>query len=157
MSRKKNPFASAEELDNLTAQYFIYIDGEYHLEEKEIKASKQGESTQQKVWDREPEPATIAGLAFYLGFSSRQVFEEYEEKGKFADQLKRARLRIEAAYEKKLHYQSPTGAIFALKSMGWSERTEGNAADGITNAVLKVEIFQSGPQLASSENEVLMN
>jgi hypothetical protein len=108
------------------------------------------------VWDREPEPATIAGLALYLGFSSRQAFEDYEANGKFADRLKRARLQIEAAYEKKLHYQSPTGAIFALKSMGWNERADNKPADEAANTLLKVEIIKSGPQLAASEKEVIL-
>jgi hypothetical protein len=60
-----------------------------------------------------------------------------------------------ADYEKKLHVTSSTRAIFALKSMGWNERTE-KPADIATNNVLKVEIIQSGPKLASSEKEVIL-
>ncbi len=60
-----------------------------------------------------------------------------------------------ADYEKKLHVTSSTGAIFALKSMGWNERTE-KTTDIATNNVLKVEIIQSGPKLASSEKEVIL-
>lgn len=154
MRRKTNLFASADELDKLITQYFNQTAGEHHLEQPKEKQSKaKPDTAEQKVWDREPEPATITGLALYLGFNSRQAFEDYEAKGKFADHLKRARLRIMADYEKKLHVTSSAGAIFALKSMGWNERADNKASDEITT-ILKVEIIQSGPQLASSEQEV---
>ncbi|MDB5145315.1 MAG: hypothetical protein JWQ66_4028 [Mucilaginibacter sp.] len=157
MRKKSPPFSSARELDDLIAQYFTWIDGEYHLEQKDAKATKANtNTTEQKIWDREPEPATIAGLALHLGFSSRQAFEDYEANSKFADQLQRARLRIIADYEKKLHVTSSAGAIFALKSMGWNERTDHKPADETANTLLKVEIIQSGPKLASSESGVIL-
>jgi hypothetical protein len=157
MRRKTLPFASVAELDDLIAQYFTYIEGEYHLKPKEAKNTKTTtDPIEQKVWDREPEPATIAGLVHYLGFSSRQAFETYETKGKYAGQLKRARLRIMAHYEKKLHATSSSGAIFALKSMGWDDRPETKPVDEAANTVFKIEIVQSGPRLASSEQEVAL-
>ena len=158
LNKKPMPaFRSAHELDKLITQYFTWIEGEYHLEPKEAKNKKvPDEVTEQKVWDREAEPATIAGLAFHLGFSSRQALEDYEANGKFAEQLKRARLRIMADYEKKLHVTSSAGAIFALKSMGWNERADNKPANGNTNPTLKVEIIRSGPPLAASEQEVIL-
>lgn len=156
MRRKKISFDTATRLNELITQYFSYIGGDYHLEQKKIKGKIPADAIEQKVCDREPEPATITGLALYLGFSSRQAFEEYETKGKFADHLKRARLRIMADYEKKLHVTSSTGAIFALKSMGWNERPEIKPTDEPANTILKVEIIHTGPQLASSENEVVL-
>jgi hypothetical protein len=172
MRRKTLPFASVNELDNLIAQYFTYIEGEYHFEtgvkversKREVKNSetekmpavRRKAENKQKVWDREPEPATIAGLVHYLGFSSRQAFEGCEAKGKYADQLKRARLRVMANYEKKLHATSSSGAIFALKSMGWDERPEPKPADEAANTVFKIEIVQAGPKLASAESEVVL-
>lgn len=156
MKRKTNLFASANELDDLITQYFNWTAGEYHMEQSKEKTQKaKAEATEQKVYDREPEPATITGLALYLGFSSRKAFESYEAKGKFADHLKRARLRIMADYEKKLHVTSSAGAIFALKSMGWNEHSDNKPSDEAAT-VLKVEIIQSGPQLASSEQEVTL-
>ncbi len=156
MRKKINLFASADELDKLITQYFNWTAGEYHLEQPKAKQSKaKTDTAEQKVWDREPEPATITGLALYLGFSSRQAFEDYEAKGKFANHLKRARLRIMADYEKKLHVTSSAGAIFALKSMGWNERADNKPSEG-TITLLKVEVIQSGPQLASSEQEVAL-
>ena len=73
----------------------------------------------------EPEPATISGMALFQGFSSKLEFEAYKETSKHAAILKQGRLRIEAAYEARL-YQTPTGVIFALKTMGWNDKPELN-------------------------------
>jgi hypothetical protein len=152
MNKKKYKFTTADELDVLIAQYFEHIKGVSHQEERPGKTVK-SKPVKVTVWDREPEPATVAGLALYLGFSSRQALELCEVKGKYASVLKRARLRIEELYEKKLHTQYTSGAIFALKSMGWNERTD---TIELGNIKLKIEIVQSGPQLAASEKEVVL-
>lgn len=62
-------------------QYFEWIEGKYHTIQKEIK----GILTDEKVWEREPEPVTIAGPALYLGFTSRKELEQCEASGKYAD------------------------------------------------------------------------
>jgi hypothetical protein len=67
---------------------------------------------------------TICGLALYLGFSTRKSLIDYEGKIEFVNVIKKAKLRIENIYEQNLHYNSPTGSIFALKNMGWSDKTE---------------------------------
>lgn len=72
----------------------------------------------------ENEPATITGLALYLGFESRQSFYDYEKDEKFSYIIKKARLRIEYEYEKKLTGQNVAGPVFALKNMGWKDRSE---------------------------------
>jgi hypothetical protein len=150
MPKKKHPFTSAQELDDKIDQYFNDIEEKSTSEEEQLNSASAQKNTKSKS-----QQITITGLALHLGFSSRQAFENCEAKGKFADQLKRARLRVMADYEKKLHVTSSTGAIFALKSMGWNERTE-KPADITANTVLKVEIIQSGPKLASSEKEVIL-
>jgi hypothetical protein len=108
---------TAAKLASRVDAYFKYIEGEYHEEQKPGKTAGSPTETV-KVYDREPEPPTIAGLTFFLGFNSRREYDDYEENGLYAKILKRARLRIEAEYEKKLHYQSSAGAMFALKTMG---------------------------------------
>lgn len=85
-------FSSADELDKLVDAFFKQLEGK--------------KRTMQKTGDNKttgPKPATLTGLALHLGFHSREQFERYENKGKFAANLKKARLRIEAIYEKKLH------------------------------------------------------
>jgi len=67
---------------------------------------------------------TICGLAYFLGFSSRQSLLDYEKNIEFSDIIKTARLRIEMNYEELLLDKSPTGAIFALKNMGWTDKQE---------------------------------
>ena len=67
---------------------------------------------------------TICGLALYLGFLSRKAFYDYEQKPEFSDTIKKARLKIENEYEKQLYNDKCTGAIFALKNLGWKDKTE---------------------------------
>ena len=78
-----------------------------------------------------PQNLTITGLALYLGFESRQSVYDYEEKEQFTYIIKRAKLFIEHAYELKLSGNSPTGAIFVLKNMGWRDKTEVDHSGGI--------------------------
>jgi len=72
----------------------------------------------------EIEVPTITGLTIYLGFESRQSFYDYEKKEGFSYTIKRARLFIECEYEEQLQIGNTTGAIFALKNMGWIDKTE---------------------------------
>lgn len=101
------------------------------------------------------EPITLTGLALFLGFTSKEAFDEYEQFYKYADSLKRARFRVMAYYESRLHYPAPTGAMFALKSMGWGDKVK--AAKAATKSKsLTVKVIQSGPQPVSSEKEVAL-
>jgi hypothetical protein len=93
-------FSSADELDKLVDAFFK------QLESKRRPTQKTGATKTADV-----KPATLTGLALHLGFNSRGQFELYESKGKFAANLKKARLRIEAIYEKKLHQSTFGGAI----------------------------------------------
>ncbi|MBB6108955.1 terminase small subunit [Mucilaginibacter lappiensis] len=145
---------SAAVLANRIEQYFKHIEGTSHLEQKPGNG-KDPTSTAQKVWDREPESATIAGMALFLGFSSKLEFEAYEVSGKHASVLKRGRLRLEAAYESRL-YQTPTGVIFALKTLGWNDKPEVQKSNTKTNDTLKVEVVNTGPLPAGNEKEVVL-
>jgi hypothetical protein len=73
---------------------------------------------------RKKERKTICGLAYYLGFESRQSFYDYEKRVEFSYTIKRARLRIEMVYENNLQSGFSTGSIFALKNMSWSDKQE---------------------------------
>jgi len=67
---------------------------------------------------------TVCGLAYFLGFESRQSLYAYEQKLEFSYTIKRARLRIEQMYEQNLQFNNAAGSIFALKNMGWQDKTE---------------------------------
>jgi hypothetical protein len=70
----------------------------------------------------EMEVPTITGLCLYCGFASRQSFYDYEKEDGFSYIIKKARLFIETHYEELLQVGNTTGAIFALKNMGWIDR-----------------------------------
>lgn len=74
---------------------------------------------------------TITGLAYYLGFESRQSFYDYEERAEFSYTVKRARLFIEVEYEEQLQHGNTVGAIFALKNMGWRDKVEQEISGGL--------------------------
>lgn len=117
-------FKKPRDLAKKVDKYFVYINGESHIEKKRIynPDTKKREVVEVTVWDREPEPATITGLVLYLGFNSRSSLDDYEEMEEYSCIIKRARARVQYEYEKKLSGdQRPTGAIFALKNMGWSD------------------------------------
>ena len=145
-------FSSGKKLDELIMQYFKEIYNETQPE----KNNQDKPADAKKSVKLKSAPPTISGLAFHLGFDSRQSFENYEANGKWALKLKRARLKIEAVYEQKLHEQPSSGAIFALKNMGWNERLVNKFGTEEAGNLLKVEIVQSGPKLAASEKEVIM-
>jgi hypothetical protein len=77
-------------------------------------------------------PNTITGLAYFLGFADRQSLNDYQERPEYSFIIKRARARVEMAYEEKLSGQNVTGAIFALKNMGWKDKTEVEQSGGLT-------------------------
>ena len=83
-------------------------------------------------FDNHPDKPTLTGLAYELGFESRQSMYDYEKRSEdFSYTIKRARLRIEQHYEERLNTQYSSGAIFALKNMGWSDKRDIEFPEGI--------------------------
>lgn len=140
-------FQTFRKLSNKVNAYFRYIEGQFHIEK--------GDNSDKKIWERDPEPATLTGLAHFIGFESRQQLEDYERSGEFGNVIRRCRLRIEALYEKKLHQQSSAGAVFALKNMGWNSNGEDRPVGEQAFASLKIEIIEGGPPLAAAEGDIV--
>lgn len=126
MTKKKNPedllkvgrkpfYSTVEELEQKINEYFA------NCPDKRIIKLRDSEGLEHN--DYIPCP-TVTGLALYLGFTDRQSMYDYQEKPEFTCTIKRARTFIEREYEKMLHNGQCTGAIFALKNMGWKDRTE---------------------------------
>ena len=68
---------------------------------------------------------TISGMAYFLGFESRQSMYDYKNKDNgFSYIIKRAMLYMEKHYEQIIQGKAPTGAIFALKNMEWRDKSE---------------------------------
>ena len=81
----------------------------------------------QEYCTEKKEPVTWTGLALYLGFSSRQSIDEYLKYEGFSDSVKRAKTFVEWHYEMKLHGNTPSGSIFALKNFGWTDKASEEA------------------------------
>jgi len=109
---KGNLFALGLDTSGRPPIYSDDEDGFKEYKDRCISFFEYCESTKQK--------ATITGLALYLGFSSRGTLNEYSKKKVFSDITKRAMLMVENSYE----LGGNTIDIFALKNMGWKDKTE---------------------------------
>ena len=76
--------------------------------------------------ETEERPLTITGLCLHLGFEERKRLYEQADRAGFSHSVKRARLIVEADYERRLGDKtlSAAGTIFALKNFGWTDKTE---------------------------------
>jgi len=90
----------------------------------------------------EDKTVTLTGMILHLGLSSRQSLDRYKTYDGFSDSVKRLKLLVENAYEQRLAKNNPTGSIFALKNMGWSDRQEldHQSSDGSMSGVDRVQI-----------------
>jgi len=101
----------------------------------------------------------ISGLVSFLGFESRQSFYDYEAKSEFSYTIKKARLKIETEYEKQLYMDKCTGAIFALKNLGWKDTSqkEITGKDGEPLQVKKVFITAEEQKEVKEHIEEVIN
>ena len=74
----------------------------------------------------ENEHYTMCGLALALGFMDRQSIYDYAGyEQEYSCLIKNARLRVENGYENDLrNAKNPTGSIFALKQMKWTDKQD---------------------------------
>lgn len=70
------------------------------------------------------EKITMTGLAIALGFADRQSLYDYQKNELFSCTINKALLRVEHSYEQALYKQNVAGPIFALKNMGWKDKSE---------------------------------
>ena len=67
---------------------------------------------------------TITGLALHLGYATRQSIYDNQKDDEFSYIIKKATTFIEQYHEESLGSKNVTGHIFALKNMGWTDKTE---------------------------------
>lgn len=92
--------------------------------------------------DKEKRPYTVTGLALALGFSSRQSLDETAKREGFLDSVKRAKLRVECAYEESLlKVRNPSGCVFALKNFGWKDEQKIESTSTNINANTDVAAY----------------
>lgn len=86
--------------------------------------------------DEENEPITITGLALALD-TSRETLCNYEDNEIFFDTIKKAKLKVENAYEKRLVRRGNGGDVFALKNFGWKDTKELDGSFDVTQLVIE--------------------
>ena len=67
---------------------------------------------------------TVTGATIHLGFCDKTTLYDYRDREEFSHSIKSLLLFVENGYEQALHGNSVTGSIFALKNMGWKDKSE---------------------------------
>lgn len=149
-------FDTAAELIDRVNKYFTTIAGEkLSKEDPDLKDGEKQTQPDGNFFSAKPgDPALLTGLALSLGFASLADFEAYEQSGRHKKILQRARLRVEMQYELRLHQPAPTGAQFALRCMGWSEKQR-IAKKPLTGKITPPKQTSAIP-LPKSEKEVIL-
>lgn len=70
------------------------------------------------------EPILVTGLVLALGLASRETLIDYANRPEFTDTVKGLKTVCEHFAETRLYGNNPTGAIFALKNYGWTDKTQ---------------------------------
>ncbi len=91
---------------------------------------------------------SVTGLALTCG-ASRQLLIDYEKLPEFKDLLSEAKLMIEHAYELSLRKNGRVGDIFALKNLGWRDKTETE-----TNINVKFSLADLHGQIETAKSTV---
>lgn len=86
--------------------------------------------------DEENEPITITGLALALD-TTRDTLCDYGDREEYSDTIKRAKLKVENAYEKRLVRRGNGGDVFALKNFGWKDTKELDGSFDVTQLVIE--------------------
>lgn len=145
----KNPggrpprYKSKEEIEGLIEAYFRECDGVpfYNDDGKPLRTDKG-----YILYEKSPKPPTVSGLAYALGFASRQALINYQVKKEFHDTITRAKLYIEAYTEGRLFDKDGVqGAKFSLINnfKGWKEHpkedTEREALDKLDELIRGID------------------
>lgn len=157
-------FKTVKELQEKIEAYFeSCFEPIMDLKLREDYKGKKNEATaddhewvQRLNWNNEPlykqiKPFTVTGLALYLD-TTRDLLLDYEEKDKFSDTIKRAKLKIhEYAEEYLFTGKNQTAAIFNLKNnWGWKDKTETDVNNPDGN--LKTLIIQKAKTKKDEDN-----
>ena len=112
-------YKSPDELETKILEYFNNC--------PDLKAVKLKDSEGAEYIDYKPCP-TVTGLALFLGFCDKQSLYDYQSRSEYSYLIKKARTMIERKHEQNLDNGQCTGAIFALKNMGWKDKPDDDAA-----------------------------
>ena len=100
-----------------------------------FKTPQDFEDKAKEYFDTTPiDELTITGLALHLD-TTRETLMDYQERDKFTDTIKRAKLRIENSYELWLRKNGRAWDIFWLKNFWWKDKSEVESSWSITNRI----------------------
>lgn len=109
-------YQTPEEMEQVINEYFDHCDNRI----RQVYSKK----TDSVVEIIDPEPYTIAGLAYALGMDRRSLLN-YAERDNFFLTVKRAREKVQLDVERRLMEGQTVGAIFNLKNnFDYSDKTE---------------------------------
>jgi hypothetical protein len=83
------------------------------------------EAWAERIKSKEEVP-TVTGLTLALGFADKSTLYDYAKKEEFSHPIKRALTIVELGYETALKDSNAAGSIFALKNMGWKDKSDLN-------------------------------
>ena len=88
-----------------------------------VSTPEEMESRCQLYLQANPSTATITGLHLALGLT-REGLAEYGRRAEYSDIVNYYKMKVAEGYERDLRImKNPTGAIFAMKVMGYTEKT----------------------------------
>lgn len=125
MSKKKFLIETPEELQEKVDAYFSYCDGQpTRTKDGRVVVNQYGRI----VYDRQPQPPSMAGLCLFCGFRGRNTFTNQKYRSPdFADVVARAQLRLENYCEIRLYDQDGYGgaAFKLIRCYGWDATVKG--------------------------------
>jgi hypothetical protein len=101
--------------------------------------------------DEETVKPTVTGLALHLGFADKSTLYEYRDRPEFSYPIKKALTTIEMYHEQRLSENNVTGAIFALKNMGWKDKQEVEQSGGLTMTWAEEKTYEADRKADQSD------
>ena len=127
-------YESPEQMQEVIDAYFEKCDGELLLDDEGMPVlDKLGHPIY-----KAPRPYTVTGLAYALGFTSRQALLNYQGKAAFVDTIRRAKLRCENYSEERLYDRDgQRGSEFSLKvNFKWAVPKEDEGEKGAEGGII---------------------
>ena len=122
--RSSATIQTPKEMEDKISEYFQDVTGYRPILDKEGQPLLGEDGRPLHRWIQ----PTVSGMAFYMGFTSRQSLTDYKGKQDkngnfpFADIIKKGILYIESIVEQQLITgKANAGAIFWMKNHGWKD------------------------------------
>lgn len=128
--------ATPEDIRKRAESYFTFCDGEAATDQNgDALLSPKGEV----VWQRQPKPYTLSGLALALGFAGRAEMEKFASDSGCKEDITRAVSRVEEYAETRLYDRDGlNGAKFTLSA------AFGSWGGAETSGDMRIEVVYEG-------------